>query len=433
MTDMLRPSDEGYEPERRGFQTGFQHSPAVIVGAVDEHDVCAAVAHAADAGLGVSVQATGHGTSGLNDGGVLISTRRMDGVQVFPARQEARIEAGVQWRQVIAAAAPHGLAPLSGSSPTVGAVGYALGGGLGLLGREFGFAADHVLSLDVVTADGKLRSVDASNDPELFWGLRGGRDHLGVVTSMTIRLFPVERIHGGGLFFDVSHAREVISAFRDLTAQAPETLTASLGMVRYPPVALFPEPLRDRHVLHFRFASTSEPERLIAPVRAAAPAILDQVRDMPFTESGSVYNDPEFPHSYYGNNVLLSSFPAEAADAVRRLCGPAAPVPVILDVRHLGGALSRPPAEPNCVGHREAQYIVRVLSPLATAELADVRRVHRRIFSALAEWTVGQAPNFRYGPVEELGPVYDEPSSARLRALKEQHDPSGLFRALPEA
>lgn len=158
----------------RGLPDRLRLRPELVVGATGAEDVRAAVGCAAGRGLPVSVQATGHGLPGATDGGVLITTRRTDAVRIDPGARSARVAAGVRWGQVVEAAAPHGLAPLNGSSPGVGAVSYTLGGGLGILAREFGRAADHVRSLDVVTADGALRQVTAASDPELYGGLLGG-------------------------------------------------------------------------------------------------------------------------------------------------------------------------------------------------------------------------------------------------------------------
>ena len=162
-------------PAIDSFQTGFAIRPDLLVEAADPADVRAAVRDAAARGLSVAVHATGHGLPGPVEGGVLISTRRMDGVEIDPERRTARIGAGTTWEAVVAAAAPHGLAPLNGSSPGVGAVVYTLGGGLGILAREFGYAADHVRSLDVVTADGVLRHVTPGRGARPLLGAAGRR------------------------------------------------------------------------------------------------------------------------------------------------------------------------------------------------------------------------------------------------------------------
>jgi|SRR5690606_16991795 FAD/FMN-containing dehydrogenase len=171
---VLTPGSEQYDQGCTGFQLGQPHRPAVVVEATGAQDVRAALEFAADAGARVAVQATGHGRTTALEGGVLINTRRMSGVHVDARTRTARVEAGASWQQVIEAAAPHGLAPLSGSFPGVGAVGYTLGGGVGLLARRHGFAADHVRRFELATVDGSLREVTPDGEPELFWGLRGG-------------------------------------------------------------------------------------------------------------------------------------------------------------------------------------------------------------------------------------------------------------------
>ncbi len=186
-----------------------QHGPQLVVQAqgVDERpvagtaDVLAAIRFAAAHDLPVAVQATGHGAAGPADDALLVNTRRMTGVWLDPAARTARIQAGVRREQVIHEAAPFGLAPLNGSSPLVGAVGYTLGGGLGPLGRAYGYAADHVRSIDLVPADGRLRHVTPTQHDDLFWGLRGGKGNFGVVTALEVELVPVARLYGGGLYF----------------------------------------------------------------------------------------------------------------------------------------------------------------------------------------------------------------------------------------
>ncbi|MBB2911030.1 hypothetical protein FHS43_002295 [Streptosporangium becharense] len=430
---LFLPGRDGYEEELSGFQTGFRHRPAVVVGATGAEDVRAAVRFAAEHGTAVAVQSTGHGVTVLDEGGVLITTGRMSGVTVDPRGGYARIEAGARWAQVVERAEPHGLVPPSGSAGHVGVVGYTLAGGMGLLAREFGYAADHVRSLDVVTADGELRHVTADSDPDLFWALRGGRDNFGVVTSLEIDLQPVERIHGGGMFFGSEHAAALLDFFREWTARVPETMTASLGMIGYPPIPVFPEPLRGRHVVHVRFATTdlTGGPALVRPWRDVAPPLLDEVGELPYREAGSIYREPDFAHAYDGNSVLLSELDPAVLDAVRELAGADAPVPCIVDLRHLGGALSRPPAVPNAVSFREARYILRVLSSLDGHELADVRAAHERLYDAVSPWTLGRSLNFVYGeraPGDFRTELYEKAVLDRLVSLKAVYDLANLFR-----
>ena len=200
------PGDADYPGESRAFNLAIQHSPDVILGATDADDVAAGIRWAGGLGLPVSVQATGHGASSAIDGGLLISTSRMDDVVVDPVERTAAVGAGARWRDVLAESVPHGLIGLNGSSTDVGVVGYTLGGGLPILGRAFGFASDLVRSIEVVTPDGVVRHVDAESDPDLFAALRGGKGSFGVVTSMTFSLLPLDELYGGGIMYPGSDA-----------------------------------------------------------------------------------------------------------------------------------------------------------------------------------------------------------------------------------
>jgi FAD/FMN-containing dehydrogenase len=365
---------------------------------------------------------------------VLVTTRRMSGVRIDTVARTAWVEAGVRWSAVIEQAAAHGLAPLAGSSPGVGAVGYTLGGGFGLLGRTFGYAADHVRALDVVTADGRLRHVTETSEPDLFWALRGGGEPLGIVTGMEIALVPVPVVHGGGLHFDAAHAAEVLTAFRALTAVAPETLTTSVGMVGLPPIDAVPEPLRGRHVLHVRLASTEPVEpTLLAPLRAIKP-LIDRVGEVPAADVGSIYGDPDFPHAYVGDNVLLSDLPPALLEVVHTRAGPSAPVPCVVDIRHLGGAMARPPETANAVPYREATYILRVLSP--AADVTAARTVHHAVFAAATPVAVGRAVVFGYGPSDDdrsLPALRDPATASRLAQVRDVFDPDGVFLSVADA
>lgn len=244
----------------------------------------AALRYAAAHGLPVGVQATGHGATAPLDAGVLISTRRLDGLAVDPIARTATVGAGVRWRDVIAAAAVHGLAPLSGSSSDVSAVGYTLGGGLPVMGRTFGFAADRVRALDVVTADASLHHVDAANEPELFWGLCGGKGNLGIVTAMTIELVEVATVYGGGVFYPAAHIPAVLHAYPAWAATLPEQTSSSVAILRLPPVPQIPEPLRGQTVAHLRVCHVGDStsgERLVAPMRAVHPRCSTTSRTSP--------------------------------------------------------------------------------------------------------------------------------------------------------
>ncbi len=420
--EVFQPGQDGYEAEVAGFQTAVPSKPAVVVGATSAADIVAAVRYAAAHDLPVAVQATGHGLAVAADGGLLISTRRMTGVEIDPAAGTARVEAGARWGAVIEAAAAHGLAPLSGSFPDVGVVGYTLAGGFSLMARRYGRAADHVRALEVVTADGELRHVTPESD--LFWALRGGRDNFGIVTALEFDLVPVTTLYGGGLYFEVS--ADILKAWRDWTASAPDELTTSLAVIPFPDLPMVPEPLRGKHIAHIRVAYLGEDgDALVAPLRAGA--LMDTLKTMPFTESGSIAAEPPNPHPYQGTNATVSELNDVMIDAIVEHAGPSN----VLFFDLLGGELARPPAVPGVGWDRNAAFTVRALSVVGDGGTEAVRQNHRKLFDALAPWSTGRLLSFVYGesdPREQAEAVYLPEDRTRLAHLKAAYDPKGMFR-----
>ncbi|MGP4096588.1 FAD-binding oxidoreductase [Nonomuraea sp. KM90] len=430
MRSVLHRNDSGYDAERTGFHLLSSHRPDLIVPAATPEEVRQAVARAAAESLPVAVQATGHGVPLPASGGLLITTGRMNAVTVDPATATARIEAGVRWDQVIAEAARHGLAPLSGSSPVVGAVSYTLGGGLGLLARRYGYAADQVRAVDVVTADAEHHHVTPDSDPDLFWALVGGRGNFGVATALEIGLVPVERLYGGALYFGTDLVETALHTWRDWTGSLPDEMTSSIAVIPFPDVEQVPAPFRGRTVAHVRIAYTgdvAEGEELVRPLRAIGPRLVDTVGELPYTASAAIHNDPTEPAGYFATHSLLRELPPESLDALLGVRG-------VIEVRHLGGALAKPQGAPNSVGHRDAAYFAAVLSPgLAPGtDPRALRPVHEAIREALSPWaTGGRVLNFLYG--ENAGPdevrrAYEPADYERLTELKSRWDPANLFR-----
>ncbi|WP_206785122.1 FAD-binding oxidoreductase [Amycolatopsis sp. MtRt-6] len=428
--NLLHPGQDGYAEEVAGFQTAVPSTPAAVVAAESAEDVVAAVRYATEHRLAVAVQATGHGLTAGTDG-LLISTRRMTGVEIDAAARTARVEAGARWEAVIAAAGAHGLAPLSGSSPDVGVVGYTLSGGFGLLARRYGRAADHVRALDVVTADGELRRAEPGSD--LFWALRGGRDGFGVVTAIEFGLLPVAELYGGSLTFDGADVPAVLRAWRTWSAAAPDTLTTSLAMIRYPDLPMVPAPVRGRHVAQVRVAYLGEDgDDVVAPLRAVTPALADTLRRLPFTESGSIAAEPRQPHGYHGTNATVSQLNDAMLDAIVEHAGPGAAAPPVLIIDRLGGALARTPETPGVGWDSSAEFVVRALSLVGDDGVPAIRRAHAKLFDALAPWTTGRLLPFVYGehaPEEVAESVFPAADLRRLRELKRRYDAGNVFRA----
>jgi FAD/FMN-containing dehydrogenase len=428
------PGTDRYDTERTGLQLLGRHRPSVVVGAVDTRDVRAAVTAAADHGLPLAVQAGGHGVGTPLDGGVLITTGRMAGVRVDPAERTAWVEAGTPWGAVVRAAADHGLAPLSGSAPGVGAVPYTLGGGVGLLARRYGFAADRVRRFELVTADGRVRRVDTEHDPDLFWALRGGGGSFGVVTGMEIDLVPVPRIYGGSLYFDAERAPDILGAWRAWTRDAPDELSSGVTVLAYPDAPGLPPALRGRHTAQVAMAWSGPPAQgpgAVDPLRQAGPVLMDTLREMPYAESAAVYAEPDRPHGYRSRNLLLSDLDPLRAAKLMRLTGPSLPFLSVVGLRHLGGALAREPGTANAVGHRDAGYLLSVLTAAEDADTAEMAALRAEATGLFADHAIGRSLNFSFGPLcpDQVREAFAPADFDRLARVKADTDPGDLVRA----
>ena len=346
--DVVAPSDPDWDAARQAWNLAADQRPAVVVRAAAPSDLAATVRFAAASGLRVAPQCTGHGAMSLGDlsDAILLRTAGLSGVDVDPSARTARVQAGARWRDVVAASGEHGLAGLHGMSGGVGVAGYTLGGGIGWFARREGFASTHVRSFDVVTADGEERHVDAEREPDLFWALRGGGGAPVVVGSIELELFPLREAFAGALLWPIEQAGEIVHAYRTWIAAAPDTVTATLKLLRMPPIPDVPEPLRGRQLVAITLVFTGgarEGEELVAPLRAVAPPYLDTLAMLPATALPDVAGDPAGPLPGLGGSMLLDEFTAEAGDAYVELAGPGADIPLVaLEIRYLGGALARP-------------------------------------------------------------------------------------------
>ncbi|WP_310964687.1 FAD-binding oxidoreductase [Nocardioides terrisoli] len=433
---LLRPDSAGWSAEVSGFNTAVVHHPALVVGAMSAQDVRAAVIYAASRHLAVSVHATGHGASAAVEAGILISTRRMDQVVVDPRARTARVGAGVRMRALIDAAAPHGLAPLVGSSSDVSVVGFTLGGGLPVTGRAHGYGADHVRSVEVVTMDGRLREVDADHEPDLFWGLRGGKGNLGIVTAITVDLLPITTVYGGGIFWAEEHLPAVLDAYRAWSADLPETCCTSVAALRLPPLPDIPEPLRGRTLAHLRvchLGDEAEGRDLVAAMRRVGPAVVDAVDTMPYAEVDSIHRDPDHPVPFFERSALLRDLTPDTVTALLGRVGPGVTSPLLMgELRQLGGALGRPPAVPNAVGGRDAAYSLVAIAVLAGPAADSGPAAADALMAAAAPWSTGQTLLNMHGrPAGEVdrARAWDPEGHRRLGELRRRYDPAGLLQA----
>jgi hypothetical protein len=429
----------GYGDEVSVFNQAVQHQPAIVVGAADAADVSKAVTFASEHGFNIAILNTGHGPAVPADGEtVMITTKRMCGLVIDVRARSARIEAGVRFGQLVKAAAECGLAPLPGSSPGVGVVGYTLSGGASsTMGRKYGWAADHVTAIELVTAEGRLRRVSAQCAPELFGALLGGKSNFGVVTAMEFGLFPVTSLYAGALFYSGEHSRQVLEAYRLLTATAPDELTTSFVLLNLPPLPGLPPFMQGRLTASVRISFVGDPAtgaRLIEPLRRAAPPLSDNVTEIPYTQFGSISNDPTDPAPAVEQFGLLRELTQETVKAIIDVTGPESGSAInIVDIRHLQGAFARPAPYPNAVGARDAAFAVVALTVVPPWEkVVHYRQSGCELIAALQPWLHHKASPCFQGPSdateERTRLAYEPEIYNELRAVKATYDPQNRFR-----
>jgi FAD/FMN-containing dehydrogenase len=432
---VLTPNEPGYADEVGTWNLSVRLRPAVVVGAAGPEDVVRAVRWATERGLAIGVNATGHGAVPNADGALLVTTHRMAQVSVDPILATATVAAGARMRDVTAAAAPYGLAPVQGSTGLAGAVGYTLGGGLGVMSRTFGLAVDHVTTIDVVTLDGRLRTVDSDHDPDLFWALRGGRANFGIVTSYRTMLQRLSTFFGGGLFFDGADAGSVLHEYRAWIAGHSDRTSSSVALLRLPADPRLPDPIRGRFVVHLRMAHVGEAvegARLAAAMRGSAPVLFETLGVLTATALDGVHLDPVDPTPTHERGLLLDDLDGDVVDAVLEHAGGPVEHPLVMtELRNLGGAIARAPRRPSAVPGRDAAALLFTLAP-AVPPLAEAGpQAVQALFDAVAPWrSASTLPTFlgrSHAPADVQG-AWPAASLDRLLAVKAAWDPANQLR-----
>jgi FAD/FMN-containing dehydrogenase len=426
---VARPQQPSFEGLVEPWNLAVPMEPALVVVPSDADDVAAAVRIAGSLGLTVGVQATGHGARSALAGDVLLNTKHLDEVTVHPEGW-ARVGAGVKWAKVIEAAVPLGFAPLNGSSSDVGVVGYTTGGGVGPMARTYGIAADRVRAVEVVTGDGELRRATPDEHPDLFFGLRGGKGSLGIVTAVEFDLVRQPRFYGGAAYFDGADAERVVSLWRTWSEQLPEQATTSFVIFQLPPLPFVPEPLAGKLTVGVRFVwtgSQEEGEALFAPMRAVAPVILDGVGELPYSAVDLVHADPVDPMPAYEEALLLKEFDEDTAAVLLAHAGRGSGSPqVLVEVRQLGGAYARAGEHASAFDHRDAGFSVLIVG---MPDIPGAKEHAHATLTALTPWRYdGMWPNF--GPAadaETTRQAYSPATLARLRATADAYDPQGVL------
>ena len=359
---LISPGDNGYDAARKVWNGAIDRHPALIARASGTSDVATAVRFARDQGLPVSIRGGGHSAAGhaVADGALMIDLSAMKGTRIDPATRRAVAGPGLLWSELDAATQVFGLATTGGVVGTTGIAGLTLGGGIGYLDRLAGLSCDNLLGAEIVTADGQVLQVSSDTHPELFWALRGGGGNFGVVTSFTYRLHPVTWAFGGLLGYTIDRATEVLQAYRELSADAPDRLALYAGLVTAPPAPFVPEHLRGRRVVGLipvYFGAADEAARALAPLRALGSPVVDLTRPMSYQEVQQLTDglNPPTMHHYY-TAEWLHSLDDRTIDALVEAAESAPSAHSVIILKRMGGAAGRIPADATPFWYRDAAH-----------------------------------------------------------------------------
>jgi FAD/FMN-containing dehydrogenase len=426
---VLQADDEGYEEARRVHNGLIDRRPALIVRCRTAADVAAAVRFATRGGLEISVRGGGHNVAGLAvaDDAVMIDLAEMKGIHVDPDARTVRAEGGVTWAELNAATGEHGLAVTGGAISTTGIAGLTLGGGLGWLMPKFGLAADNVLAIELVTADGEVREVTSATDPDLFWALRGGGGNFGVATTFTYRLHPLDMVTGGLIAHPIDAAPGLLRFYREAVADASDDLEVFAGVVHAPDGS-------GTKLSALVLCHTGDPDQAeadLAPFKAWGSPLVVEVGPMPYPAMNTILDDG-YPAGSL--NYWLSSFTGGLTDGlidlvVERFASTPSPMNAIL-FEHFHGAVTRVPVTETAVPHRQEGF--NLLIPSVWMDPADTEKnvswtrathaafsehlVERRWLNYLVDDQGSGAVRAAYGPNWE-----------RLVKVKARVDPDNVF------
>ena len=436
--DVLLPGDAEFDAACAAWNLCFAHAPALVVIAGSTLDITEAVRFANAVGCPLTVQATGHGFSRPATDGILLVTSRLTEVEIDRRTLTARVACGAKWGAVLAPAQEHGLAPLLGSSTDVGAVGYTLGGGMGWLGRRFGLASDSVRSFDVVLADGTEVHASAVENDELFWALRGGGGCFGVVTSMTIELYPVGTVYAGNLLYPIEIAAEVIARYRDWVADMDDQLTSSVAIMNFPPIDEVPEPLRGQSFVIVRgcwCGDVADGEALIDEWRGWRAPTIDMFGPMPFAMADTISSDPLDPMPVMVTTEWFDSLPDDAIEVLVAAGTPRGGQPPMLaglELRHAGGAIRAKAARVANRRGRSGEFLLQMVGLVFGPEHGEALAAFlSTVRGALAPMVSGAAyHNFLEGEEKHSRSVtaFTDGDVVRLRAVKDAVDRDNRLR-----
>jgi FAD/FMN-containing dehydrogenase len=434
---LVRPDDPSYDEHRRVWNGSIDRSPALVARCSGVADVIAAVKFAREAGLPVAVRSGGHSFPGASvcDGGIVIDLSLMKGIRVDPEARTARAQAGVLWGELDRETQAFGLATTGGIVTHTGVAGLTLGGGIGWLQRKHGLTIDQLLSVDLITAEGEFARATETENPDLFWGVRGGGGNFGIVTEFEFRLHPLgPMVMAGPVFWPMEESPRVLRFYRDWIAEAPDELMTILVHRKAPPLPFVPKELHGELVVSVVscFAGpVEEGEKVVRPLKAFGSPVLDACQPKPYVAHQAMF-DPAFPHGrwYYMRACDVAELSDDVIDLTvdhsMRIRSPLTAFPIW----QMGGAVGRVGDDETAFGGRGAGHTFNITSSTEAAEGFDEEREWARAFwSALEPHHTSVYVNFLMDEGEErVREAYGTEKYDRLKQLKRRYDPDNFFR-----
>ena len=429
---LIRPQDDGYDEARALFYGGFDRRPALIVRVADAADVSRVIALARESGLELAVRSGGHSVAGhsTTDGGIVLDFSEMKNLEIDVERRTAWAQTGLSTGEYTAATGPHGLATSFGDTGSVGIGGITLGGGVGYLVRKHGLTIDDLISADVVTADSRLLRVDAETHPDLFWAIRGGGGNFGVATRFQFRLHEVDTIVGGMLILPATP--DIIASFVSEADAAPEELSTIANIMVAPPMPFVPAEVHGQLIIMAMLVYAGEVEageRAVAPFRALAKPIVDMVKPMPYPEIYPPEEDDYHPVAS-ARTMFIETIDRSVAETIVEHLRASSAQMAVAQIRVLGGAMARVPAEATAFAHRSSPIMVNVAALYERPdEAADYEPWVSDFAAALRQGEGGAYVGFLGDEGEgRVRAAYPGSTWERLTEIKGRYDPTNLFR-----
>jgi FAD/FMN-containing dehydrogenase len=429
---LITPDDDDYDRARTVFMGTVDRRPALIVRPAHDRDVARVVALARDTGTELAVRAGGHSAAGhgVSEGGIVLDLRDLNGLEIDVERRTAWAGGGLTTGEYTAAAAEHGLATGFGDMGTVGVGGITLAGGIGYLVRKHGLTVDDLLAVEIVTAEGELLRVDAESHPDLFWALRGGGGNFGVATRLQYRLHPLDTVFGGMLALPATP--EVVAGFIAAAQAAPEELSTIANVMTAPPLPFLPSEQHGRLIVMASMVyagPVGDGERVVAPLRALATPLADMLRPMPYPDIFPPH-DPSYRPVAAARTLFADRVDEPAAEMILARLESSDAMMRAAQLRVLGGAMARVPADATAFAHRERALMANVAAIYGNPDEKPQHEAWAAEFAAeLGGGDLAGYVGFLGDEGEErVRASYAGPTWDRLAAVKSQYDPDNVFR-----